>query len=169
MGILSAAGPSEAGGQGGQLTPTFAKNRAKSVNCRQILIKFWFLTPHFSVASDGPELYNSKWFLSFFFPSVFDLRLIFDTMLYFHEFLSSDYLQFRKVNVIPLVNKPYVNWVLNWLQLKLILRIYNFGNLFFLQVHPQKMGQILSSGKMKSGFVSSSVEYARLLHGSGLS
>ena len=56
-------GPSEAGGQGGQLhPPTFAKNGSKLVNNGGILVEFWFLTPHFwvltphfSVASEGPD------------------------------------------------------------------------------------------------------------------
>ena len=43
--------------QGGQLPPTFAKNRAKLVKNRQISTEIWLLPPHFSVASEGPEYY----------------------------------------------------------------------------------------------------------------
>ena len=37
------------------MLPTFAENRAKLVNNRQISGEIWFLTLHFSVASKGPE------------------------------------------------------------------------------------------------------------------
>ena len=66
---LRYTGPSEAGGQGGQLPPppTFAKNGAKVVNNGQILAEIWFLpthfwglTPHFSVAFESPEIISSR-------------------------------------------------------------------------------------------------------------
>ena len=51
-------------------SPTFAENRAKLVNNRQISAEIWFLTPHFwaltpnfSIPSEGPEegFKNSAW------------------------------------------------------------------------------------------------------------
>ena len=50
------------GGRGVNCPPTFAENRAKLVNNKQISAKIWFvtphfwaLTPHFSVASEDPD------------------------------------------------------------------------------------------------------------------
>ena len=51
------------GAGGGNCTPTFTKIKANLVKNRQISAKirflplyFWILTPHFSVASEGPDL-----------------------------------------------------------------------------------------------------------------
>ena len=66
-------GPSETGGQGGQLPHTFAENGAKIVKNRQISAEIWFLppphfwvlTPHFLVASEDPVKSNKKSIVGF--------------------------------------------------------------------------------------------------------